>query len=99
MMNVNKIYLTADKVLIKCDGSEEIRGGIYIPDKHQRPPITGIVVKVGPGIEYEKGKIRDMAVKKGDKVLIPFDYHVKVMINDEEFRIYNESDILGIIDD
>ncbi len=97
-MKIKDVRLTADKVLVKKNKRIEEVGGIYIPDKHQKKTTEGVVVAVGPGLEFEKGKIVEPAVKKGDRVLVPLLDCVDMKINGEEYGIYREEDILGVYD-
>ena len=87
----------ADRVLIKQEEAAEInKSGIIIPDTAQEKPLQGEVIEVGPG-RTEDGKLVPMEVKKGDKILYGAYAGKKVTIDDEEFIIASESEILAII--
>ena len=93
-MNVRPL---ADRVLVKPVEQEEVKkGGIIIPDTAKEKPQQGEVIEVGPG-RTEDGKIVPMEVKKGDKILYGKYSGTEVTVNDEEFVIMRESDILAII--
>jgi len=57
-----------DRVLVKpVEETEQVRGGIIIPDTAKEKPQQGVVEAVGPGKRGEDGKILPMNVKAGDK--------------------------------
>ncbi len=86
-----------DRVVIKADESEEVtKGGIYLPDTAKEKPQRGEVVAVGPG-KTEDGKLVEPQVKKGDKVLYGKYSGTEVTIDDTEYLIVRESDILAIL--
>jgi chaperonin GroES len=85
-------------VVIKAlDESEQMRGGLYIPDTAKEKPSQGEVVAVGPGKISDDGKRLDMEVKKGDKVLYGKYSGTDVTLDGEEFLILRESDVLAVI--
>ncbi len=86
-----------DRVVIKADESEEVtKGGIYLPDTAKEKPQRGEVIAVGPG-KTEDGKLVVPQVKKGDKVLYGKYSGTEVTIDDTEYLIVRESDILAIL--
>ncbi len=86
-----------DRVLIKVLESEEkTSGGIIIPDTAKEKPQEGEVVAVGPGAKTEEGKLIPMDVKVGDTVLFGKWSGTEVKINNKEYSIMKESDIMGI---
>ncbi|RKX20164.1 MAG: co-chaperone GroES [Candidatus Zixiibacteriota bacterium] len=87
----------ADRVLVKqAEAAEVKKGGIIIPDTAKEKPQQGEVIEVGPG-RVEDGKTVPMEVKKGDKILYGKYSGTEVTVDDEEFIIMRESDILAII--
>lgn len=95
-----KINLTplADRVIIKPLEQKEVKkGGIIIPDTAKEKPQEGEVVAVGKGKITEDGKILPMEVKVGDKVLFGKYAGTEIKINDEDYLIMREEDILAII--
>ena len=87
-----------DRVLVKRVESEaKTAGGIIIPDTAQEKPMEGEVVSCGPGARGEDGKLVPMDVKKGDRVLFGKWSGTEVKIDDVEYLIMNESDILGVL--
>ena len=86
-----------DIVLIKVvDIKKKTAGGIIIPDTAKEKPQEGEVVAVGPGAKSEEGKISPMDVKVGDIVLFGKWSGTEVKIDNKEYSIMKESDIMGI---
>jgi len=93
-----RIQPLADRVVIKVlDESEQMRGGLYIPDTAKEKPSQGEVVAVGPGKISDDGKRLDMDVKTGDKVLYGKYSGTDVTLDGEEYLILRESDVLAVI--
>jgi len=87
-----------DRVLVKrIEEGEETRGGIVVPDTAREKPQEGEVVAVGDGKVLESGERLEMAVKKGDRVLFGKYSGSEVKLNDEEYLIMREDDVLGIL--
>lgn len=88
----------ADRVVIKAadEDEEEMRGGLYIPDTAKEKPQQGEVVAVGPG-RFEKGERQPMDLSVGDKVLYPKYSGTDVTVNDNEYLIIKESDVLAVV--
>jgi chaperonin GroES len=92
-----KVSPLADRVVIKAlEESEQMRGGLYIPDTAKEKPQQGEVIAVGPG-RYEKDKRVPMDVKAGDKVLYGKYSGTEVTIDGEQYLILRESDVLAVI--
>jgi len=88
-----------DRVLVKyTDEAEKTAGGLYIPDTAKEKPQRGEVVSTGPGKITDDGKLQPMAVKAGDKVLFDKYSGSKVTMDDVEYLIIREEDILGILE-
>lgn len=88
-----------DRVLVKYSSEEEkTTGGLYIPDTAKEKPQRGKVVEVGPGRVTKDGKREPMEVKVGDTILFEKYSGSKIKIDDEEYLIIREEDILGIIE-
>ena len=86
-----------DRVLIKVlDSEAQTAGGIIIPDTAKEKPQEGEVVAVGPGGKTEEGKLLPMDVKIGDIVLFGKWSGTEVKIDNKEYSIMKESDIMGI---
>lgn len=92
-----KVSPLADRVVVKpLEETEQMRGGLYIPDTAKEKPQQGEVVAVGPG-RYEKDKRVPMDVKVGDKVLYGKYSGTEVTIDGEQYLILKESDVLAIV--
>ena len=92
-----KVSPLADRVVIKAlEETEQMRGGLYIPDTAKEKPQQGEIVAVGPG-RYEKDKRVPMDVKVGDKVLYGKYSGTEVTIDGEQYLILRESDVLAVV--
>ena len=88
-----------DRVIIKRLEEEKVSaGGIVIPDSAAEKPVRGEVIAAGNGKILEDGKVRPIAVKKGDKVLFGKYSGTEVKVDGEELIIMREDDILCIIE-
>ena len=86
-----------DRVLVKySEEPEKSAGGIYIPDSAKEKPQRGEIVAVGTGKVTDDGKLQKMEVKIGDIVLFEKYSGSKINIDDTEYLIIREDDILGI---
>ena len=93
-----RIRPLADRVVIKAlDESEQMRGGLYIPDTAKEKPSQGEVVAAGPGKLSDEGTRVALDVKVGDKVLYGKYSGTDVTLDGEEYLILRESDILAIV--
>ena len=91
----------SDHLIIKpIIESKATKSGIVLPDTIEKEKSEkGEVIAVGPGRISEKGQIVPMSVKKGDKVLFTKYGPNEIKIDNEEYLIASESDILAIIED
>ncbi|HEY3102694.1 MAG TPA: co-chaperone GroES [Pyrinomonadaceae bacterium] len=86
-----------DRVIIKrLDEQEQMRGGIIIPDTAKEKPQQGEVIAVGEGKFREDGKRQPLDVKAGDRVLFGKYSGSEVKIDDNEYLIIREDEILGV---
>ena len=87
-----------DRVLIRrVESEEKTRGGIIIPDTAKEKPMEGEVVAVGPGARGEDGKIQELDVKAGDRVLFGKWSGTEIKVDGEDVVIMKESDIMGVL--
>jgi len=92
-----KVQPLQDRVVIRAlEETENMRGGLYIPDTAKEKPQQGEIVAVGPG-RYEKGEKVPMELKVGQKVLYGKYSGTEVTLDDEEYLIIKESDVLAVI--
>jgi chaperonin GroES len=87
----------ADRVVVKAlEDTEQMRGGLFIPDTAKEKPQQGEIIAVGPG-RYEKNVRVPMEVKVGDKVLYGKYSGTEVTIDTEQYLILRESDVLAVV--
>jgi chaperonin GroES len=87
-----------DRIVIKrIEAEAKSAGGIIIPDTAKEKPQQGEVVAVGPGGRDESGKLIPIDVKAGDRVLFGKWSGTEVKIDDEDYLIMKESDVLGVL--
>ncbi|MEE8586782.1 MAG: co-chaperone GroES [Acidobacteriota bacterium] len=88
-----------DRILVKRIEAEEeeIRGGIFIPDTAKEKPQEGEVVAVGDGKVLDSGQRLEMAVKPGDRILFGKYSGTEVKVDDQEYMIMREDEVLGIL--
>lgn len=88
----------SDRVLIKrVEPEEEYRGGIVIPDTAKEKPQEGEVVAVGDGKVLDNGTKVGMSVKTGDRILFGKYAGTEVTIENVEYLIMREDEVLGIL--
>jgi chaperonin GroES len=88
-----------DRVLIKrIEEKEMVKGGIIIPDTAKEKPMEGEVVAVGPGKIQDDGKRAAMDVKAGDRILFGKYAGTEIKIDDEDFVIMREEEILAVLE-
>ena len=86
-----------DRVIIKrLDEAEQVRGGIIIPDTAREKPQQGEVIAAGAGKFREDGTRQPLDVKAGDRVLFGKFSGSEVKIDDQEYLIMREDEILGV---
>ena len=87
-----------DRLLLKPTTAEtKTKAGIIIPDTAQEKPMQGEVVAVGKGKMTEDGKVLPMDVKAGDRILYGKYSGNEIKIDDQEYLIMHQEDILGIL--
>ena len=94
-----KIRPLHDRILVKRMEEQEVRrGGIIIPDSAKEKPQEGKVVAVGNGKVGDDGKKIPLDVKGGDRILFGKYSGNEVKIEDEEYIIMREEDVLAILE-
>ena len=82
----------SDRVVLKYEETEEkTQSGIILPDSTKEKPQVAVVVAVGPG------KDEEMQVKEGDKVIFSEYSGTEVKLDDEEYTIVSQNDIIAIV--
>jgi chaperonin GroES len=88
-----------DRVLVRrITAEEKTAGGIIIPDTAKEKPQEGEVLAVGAGTINEKGEVRPLDVKAGDRILFGKWSGTEVKLDGEELLIMKESDVMGILE-
>ena len=73
-------------------------GGILIPDTAAEKPVQGKIVAVGKGKILEDGKVRELDVKVGDKILFGKYSGTEVKVDGEELVVMREEDVMAVIE-
>ena len=88
-----------DRILVKrIEEKEAVKGGIIIPDSAKEKQQEGEVVAVGNGRKTEDGKIIPLDVKAGDRILFGKYSGTEIKIDNEEFLILKEEEVLGVVE-
>ena len=95
-----KIRPLQDRIIVKRleSADKKTPGGIIIPDTAKEKPQEGEVIAVGPGKVTDDGKLKAMNVKVGDKVLFGKYSGNEVKMDDQDYLIMREDDILGVLE-
>ena len=95
-----KIKPLGNRVVLKSLPEEEAtKGGIILPDTAEKEkPEQAEVIAVGPGKLLDDGKRSEMEVKTGDKVIFSKYSPTEIKLDEEEYLIVGEEDILGVIE-
>ena len=94
-----KIKPLGNRVVLKSLPEEEVtKGGIILPDTAEKEkPEQAEVIAVGPGKLLDDGKRSEMEVKVGDKVIFSKYSPTEIKLDEEEYLIVGEEDVLGVI--
>jgi chaperonin GroES len=94
-----RIRPLGDRVVVKpVEREEKTKGGIFLPDTASKErPMEGTILAAGEGRRDDNGKLIPMSVRVGDKVLFAKYSGTEFKIDDVEYLILSEKDILGII--
>jgi chaperonin GroES len=88
-----------DRVVVKrIDEKDTTRSGIVIPDSAKEKPQQGEVMAIGKGKRLDDGKMVDLDVKVGDRVLFGKYSGNEIKLDGIEYIIMREDDVLGILD-
>ena len=94
-----KVRPLHDRIMVERLEEKEVkRGGIIIPDTAKEKPQEGKVVAVGTGKVSDEGKKIPLDVKAGDKILFGKYSGSEVKIDDKEYLIMREEDVLAILE-
>ena len=94
-----KVRPLQDRILVKrLEEEEKTKGGIIIPDTAKEKPVEGEVIAVGSGKVTDKGDVRPLAVKKGDRILFGKYSGTEIKLDGVEHLILREDEVLGVIE-
>jgi len=93
-----RIKPLGDRVVIERSEEKEVtKGGIVLPDTAKERPQEGKVVAVGEGKKTEDGKVVALSLKVGDTVLYGKYSGTEIKVDDQEYIIMREDDVLAVI--
>nr|WP_295469184.1 co-chaperone GroES [Mesorhizobium sp.] len=88
-----------DRIVVRrIEAEEKTAGGIIIPDTAKEKPSEGEVLAVGPGARDENGKLVELDVKVGDRILFGKWSGTEIKLDGEDLLIMKESDVMGVIE-
>ena len=88
-----------DRIVVRRkETGEQVRGGIIIPDSAKEKPQEADVVAVGEGKFNDEGKRMKLDVKAGDTVLIGKYSGTEIKIDDVEYTILREDEVLAVVE-
>ena len=94
-LNIRPLH---DRIVVKrVEQKEQVRGGIVIPDNAKEKPQEAEVIAVGDGKYSDEGKRIKMDVKAGDKILIGKYSGTEIKLEDVEYTILREDEVLAVI--
>jgi len=95
-MKIRPLY---DRIVVKrIEQQEQKIGGLYIPDSAKEKPQEGEVVAVGKGKRLEDGKLVPLDVQVGDRILFGKYSGSDIKLDEDEYLIMREDEVLGILD-
>ncbi len=94
-----RIRPLGDRVVVKpAEREEKTKGGLFLPDTASKErPMEGTILAAGEGRRDDNGKLVPMSVQAGDKVLFAKYSGTEFKIDEIEYLILSEKDILGIV--
>jgi chaperonin GroES len=94
-----KVRPLNDRILVKrLEENSRTAGGLYLPDTVKEKPMEGEVLAVGNGKITEDGKVVELTVKVGDRVVFGKYSGTEIKVDGEDRLILREDDILGIVE-
>jgi chaperonin GroES len=95
-----KIRPLYDRIVVKRidESAEKTASGLFIPDSAKEKPQEGEVVAVGKGKRNEEGKLIELDVKVGDRILFGKYSGSDIKVDGEEYMIMREDEVLGVLD-
>ncbi|MER8752898.1 co-chaperone GroES [Mesorhizobium sp. M1050] len=88
-----------DRILVRrVEAEEKTAGGIIIPDTAKEKPQEGEVLATGPGARDDSGKLTELDVKVGDRILFGKWSGTEIRLDGQDLLIMKESDVMGVIE-
>lgn len=88
-----------DRILVRrIEAEEKSAGGIIIPDTAKEKPSEGEIIAVGSGARDDTGRIIELDVKVGDRILFGKWSGTEIKLDGEDLLIMKESDVMGVIE-
>ena len=93
-----QVHPLGDRILVEVlEAKDKTKGGIILPDTAKEKPQEAKVIAVGKGKVSEDGKNIPLEVKAGDKILFGKYSGAEIMVDDKEYLILKEEDVLAIV--
>lgn len=99
MASKPKIRPLHDRLIVeRVDSDEKTASGLYIPDSAKEKPQQGRVVAVGKGKVRDDGTVQPTDVKAGDRILFGKYSGTEIKIDNDDYLIMREDDVLAVLD-
>ena len=96
-MNLRPLH---DRILVeRLEDGEQVRGAIIIPDSAKEKPQQGKIIAAGNGKRLEDGTVAPLDVKAGDRILFAKYAGSEVQIDDSEYLILREDEVLAVVEE
>ena len=97
-MASSQLQPLGDRLVIKpLESEEKTKSGLVLPDTAKEEPQEGKVIAVGSGKLMDDGSVKKLEVKNGDRVLYGKYSGTEVRINEEDYLILREDDVLAVV--
>jgi len=94
-----KVRPLGDKILVqRLEAESQTPSGILLPESAKEKPQEAKVVRVGDGRKLDNGQRVDFTVKEGDTIIISKWGGTEVKVDDEEYLIMSEDDVLAVVE-
>ena len=87
-----------DRIVVRpLEAQEKTKSGLVLPDSAKEKPQEGKVIAVGTGRLLEDGDVKALEIKNGDRVLYGKYSGTEVSVEDQDYLILREEDILAVV--
>lgn len=95
-MTIRPLY---DRIVVKRIGeTQQMQGGLHIPDTAKEKPQEADVTAVGKGKRLEDGKLVPLDVKVGDRILLGKYSGNEIHLDGQEYLVIREDEVLGVVE-